>query len=209
MNASNQTEDATNVSAPQNRNHRIFPLFAVLGVWGAFSTAVSAQTPYSTTGFRPQPLAWSGSSFTPRPLVSSFGQSSGFGSSQPQFLGRLSTNSYASDSISNPYSPNGNSFSSPSVNNSFGRYGSPLSPYSATNPYATQAPRIYGADGTYLGKMTANSLDPDSISNPFGRYGNQYNANCVNNPYGRYGSPHSTFSANNPYSTNAPRVFGE
>ena len=53
------------------------------------------------------------------PIVCSKASAQVFGSSV--FLGRLSANPYAPDSISNPYS----------------QYGSPYSPISPNNPYAT------------------------------------------------------------------------
>jgi len=48
-------------------------------------------------------------------------------------------------------------------------YGSPFSNQSATNPYATDAPRLYDQQGNYRGKLSANPYDPDSTSNPYGR----------------------------------------
>ena len=61
------------------------------------------------------------------------------------------------------------------------------------------APRIYAADGTYLGTLSANPYDADSISNPYGQYGSPYAINGINNPYSMYGSPYSLMSPNNPY----------
>jgi hypothetical protein len=74
---------------------------------------------------------------------------------------------------------------------------------------AQNAPRIYSGDGqgTYLGRLSANPYDKDSISNPYGKYGSPYSSNSVNNPYGKYGSPYSPYSANNPYATKAPVII--
>jgi hypothetical protein len=66
-------------------------------------------------------------------------------------------------------------------------------------PAAAQSPRLYGADGTYLGDVNSNPYDPNSISNPYGQYGSPYSPNSINNPYGRYGSPYSQYSVHNPY----------
>lgn len=60
--------------------------------------------------------------------------------------------------------------------------------------------------GKFLGTLSANVYDPNSISNPYGRYGNPYSPDSVNNPYGEYGSVYSDRSANNPYATSAPIV---
>ena len=60
--------------------------------------------------------------------------------------------------------------------------------------------------GKYLGNLSNNRYDPNSVSNPYGRYGNQYSPDSINNPYGRYGSRYSPDSANNPYATNPPAI---
>lgn len=121
------------------------------------------------------------------------------------YLGKLSCNPYDSESISNPYgrygSPYGNTLTNP-----YSSFGSPYSSRSWSNPYATDAPRIYASDGTYLGKLSSNRYDPESISNPYGRYGNPY-GNTLMNPYSTYGSPYSSQSWRNPYTTSAPRVI--
>ncbi|HXH07686.1 MAG TPA: hypothetical protein VNI83_13975 [Vicinamibacterales bacterium] len=125
------------------------------------------------------------------------------------YLGRLSRNPYLPDSTSNPYGRFGSSYSPDSIANPYSPYGNPYSPYSATNPYATRAPRLFGQDGTYLGRLSANPYDPESISNPFGRYGNPYSPDSINNPYGRYGSPYSPLSPFNPYATRPPIIIGK
>ncbi len=121
------------------------------------------------------------------------------------YLGKLSSNPYDSESISNPYgrygSPYGNTLSNP-----YSSFGSPYSSRSWRNPYATDAPQIYASDGSYLGKLSSNRFDPESISNPYGRYGSPYGNNLMN-PYSSYGSPFSSQSWRNPYTTSAPRVF--
>jgi len=58
------------------------------------------------------------------------------------------------------------------VTNEFGIYGNPFSNQSATNPYATDAPRLYDQQGVNRGRLSTNQYDPDSVSNPYGRYGN-------------------------------------
>lgn len=123
-----------------------------------------------------------------------------------EYLGRLSTNRYAADSVSNHYGRYGSRYSPTSVNNPYGAYGSPYSPYSATNPYATSTPRIYASDGTYLGKLSTNRYDSESVANPYGRYGSRYSATSVNNHYSQYGSSYSPKSARNPYAVSAPII---
>ena len=62
------------------------------------------------------------------------------------------------------------------------------------------------ATGKYLGNLSSNQYDVNSVSNPYGPYGSQYSADSVNNPYGQYGSQYSNDSPNNPYATNAPAI---
>ena len=112
-------------------------------------------------------------------------------------LGRLSANPYASESTSNAFGA-GSPYRANSINNQFGPYGSPFSPKSATNPYATDAPKLYNNEGNYRGKLSTNQFDPDSISNPFGRFGSPYSSESINNPYGA-GNPYAADSPNNPY----------
>jgi hypothetical protein len=80
----------------------------------------------------------------------------------------------------------------------YGQYGGRYSPNSANNPYATNAPKLYDADGKYRGRLSNNPYDPDSVSNPYGRFGNPYSSESVNNPYG-VGNPYSLDSPRNPY----------
>ena len=124
------------------------------------------------------------------------------------YLGKLSANPFITDSTSNAYGRFGGSHSSVSVNNSFGTFGSAFSSKSVANPYATDAPKIIAADGTYLGRLSANPYDPESVSNPYGKYGNPYSAKSINNPYGKYGSSFSPTSANNPLATRPPILCG-
>lgn len=127
--------------------------------------------------------------------------------SHREYLGKLSLNPYDPESISNSYgrygSPYGNTLTNP-----YSKYGSKYSSSSWQNPYATKTPKIYAEDGTYLGKLSTNRYDPESISNPYGRYGNPY-GNTLVNPYSRYGSPYSPLSWSNPYTRSAPRIYFE
>jgi len=59
-----------------------------------------------------------------------------------QYLGRVNSNRYDPESISNPYGRYGSPYSSTSVNNPYSRYGSPYSSLSAKNPYTTTPPVI-------------------------------------------------------------------
>lgn len=67
-------------------------------------------------------------------------------------------------------------------------------------------PSLVGEDGVYLGTLSSNPYDPNSISNPYGRYGSRYSPDSIKNPYGMYGSRYSPYSATNPYTTQAPKI---
>jgi hypothetical protein len=84
------------------------------------------------------------------------------------------------------------------LTNPFGPYGSSFNNQSATNPFATDAPRLYDQQGNYRGKLSTNLYDPDSTSNPYGRYGSPFSPDSINNPYGA-GSPYNPSSPTNPY----------
>lgn len=67
--------------------------------------------------------------------------------------------------------------------------------------------QIIAADGTNLGTVSRNSLDPDSIVNAFGRFGSKFNNQTILNPYGAYGSPYGQFSPYNEYSSTPPSLI--
>jgi hypothetical protein len=121
-------------------------------------------------------------------------------------LGELSANPFRPDSTANPFG-GGSPFAPNGVNNPFSPYGSLFSNQSATNPFATDAPRLYDQDGNYRGRLSANPFDPDSTSNAFGRYGSPFSPESMNNPFGA-GNPFRPDSPTNPYGSGW-RVIGE
>ena len=70
-------------------------------------------------------------------------------------LGDLSANPFDSDSTANPVGA-GSPFKPDGINNPFSPYGSPFSNQFATNPFATDAPRLYDQQGNYRGKLSTN-----------------------------------------------------
>ena len=126
---------------------------------------------------------------------------------QPKYLGRLNRNRYDPESVANPYGRYGSRYSPDSVNNPYGNYGGRFGSQGITNPYATETPSLYGSDGKYLGKLSANPYDPDSVSNRFGRYGSRFSPDSIRNPFGKYGSPFSPNSATNPYTQDSPIIL--
>ena len=58
------------------------------------------------------------------------------------YLGKVSTDKYASDSIANTYGTYGSTYSSSSIFNKYGQYGSDYSSLSPFNAYASQPPYL-------------------------------------------------------------------
>src|SRR5258706_8666180 len=112
-------------------------------------------------------------------------------------LGLLSANPHRPNSTGGSNGPPDNPYNRISVNNPGSKYGSPHSNQSATNPFATEAPRLYDSNGNYRGRLSANRYDPDSISNPFGRYGSKFSPDSINNHYGA-GNPYDVENPGNP-----------
>jgi len=101
----------------------------------------------------------------------------------------LADGSYDPNSLNNPYGA-GSPYKPDGLMNPYSQYGSPYSNKSWTNPYTTDAPKLYDSQGNYRGRLSTNPYDPDSVSNPYGRYGSPYSSNSINNPYGA-GNPYS------------------
>lgn len=62
------------------------------------------------------------------------------------------------------------------------------------------------ASAEYLGDLSANDLNPNSIFNDTGPYGS-LSPTSPRNPTGLYGSPVSPYSATNPLAIDAPRLY--
>ena len=66
---------------------------------------------------------------------------------------------------------------------------------------------LYSNDGkVYLGKLTTNKYDSDSIWNTYGTYGSKYSSKSIWNEYGTYGSKYNSESAFNPYTSTPPII---
>ncbi|MCP9438303.1 MAG: hypothetical protein NHB36_00275 [Nitrospira sp.] len=96
---------------------------------------------------------------------------------------------YDPNCLNNPYGA-GSRYKADGLMNPYSQYGSKYSNKSWTNPYATDAPKLYDRQGNYRGRLSTNPYDPDSTSNPYGRYGSKYSPDSINNPYGA-GNPYS------------------
>lgn len=66
--------------------------------------------------------------------------------------------------------------------------------------------KIIAEDGTYLGTVSKDKYNSESISNPYNDYGSPYSAHSILNQYSNYGSPYSALSPFNPYSNTPPHL---
>lgn len=62
-------------------------------------------------------------------------------------------------------------------------------------------------DGQFLGKLTLNQYESESVLNSYGSYGSQYSSTSINNQYSQYGSPYSSLSPFNQYSSTPPIIY--
>jgi len=62
-------------------------------------------------------------------------------------------------------------------------------------------------DGQFLGKLTLNPYDLESISNTYGSYGSPYSSTSIKNQYSQYGSPFSSLSPYNQYTSTPPTIY--
>lgn len=58
----------------------------------------------------------------------------------------------------------------------------------------------------FLGNISSNAYDSNSICNQYGTYGSRYSSFSVFAEHGTYGSPYSTYSAYNPRSDRPPII---
>jgi len=68
---------------------------------------------------------------------------------------------------------------------------------------------IIGADDTFLGVISRDTDDPESITNREGRWGSRWSEDCLWNPDGPWGSRYAHDSPWNPYATRPPKVFDD
>jgi hypothetical protein len=62
-------------------------------------------------------------------------------------------------------------------------------------------------DGAYLGKISSNAFDYESICNGFGPYGNPFSGTSIRNDFAPYGNPFSALSADNSFTSSPPQII--
>jgi len=67
---------------------------------------------------------------------------------------------------------------------------------------------LFGGPGnsTYLGCLSCNEYDSESVFNDYGTYGSAYSQSSIRNHYGKFGSKYSQYGACNPYASNPPVI---
>lgn len=65
---------------------------------------------------------------------------------------------------------------------------------------------LEAADGQFLGEISPDRYNPDSILNQYGPYGSRYSGTSIFNAYCPYGGQYGRFSPENPYTTSPPRL---
>lgn len=65
---------------------------------------------------------------------------------------------------------------------------------------------VVGQDGAFLGVVSNNQYDNQSICNQYGTHGSPYSAESLLNQYGQYGSRYSSMGAYNPNAQKPPII---
>ena len=66
---------------------------------------------------------------------------------------------------------------------------------------------IIANDNQYLGKISKNQYDSDSINNEFGTYGSEFSSYSIFNEFGTYGSEFSNLSPFNMFTSTPPKIY--
>ena len=66
---------------------------------------------------------------------------------------------------------------------------------------------LVAQDGTYIGKLTTNKFDSESIFNEYGTYGSKFASKSIWNEFGTYGSKFNKYSPFNEFSTTPPAIL--
>jgi hypothetical protein len=66
---------------------------------------------------------------------------------------------------------------------------------------------IEAYDGTFLGSINENRMDPRSLANKFGPFGNKFSPSSILNKFSNYGSKFSSLSPYNKFSNTPPKLM--
>ncbi len=81
-------------------------------------------------------------------------------------------------------------------------------PMSTSGEYSRyEGATVVAQDGQYLGVISRNQFDSDSIANKFGSYGSRYSQTSILNKYSQYGGDYSRLSPFSKYASEPPLVL--
>lgn len=66
---------------------------------------------------------------------------------------------------------------------------------------------LLAQDGQFLGILSSNKYQTDSVMNEYGTYGSKYSSISIFNQYSQYGSRYGFYSPFNPYTSTPPQII--
>lgn len=66
---------------------------------------------------------------------------------------------------------------------------------------------LLAQDGLFLGILSSNKYQTDSVMNEYGTYGSKYSSTSIFNQYSQYGSRYGFYSPFNPYTSTPPQII--
>lgn len=66
---------------------------------------------------------------------------------------------------------------------------------------------LLSQDGQFLGILSSNKYQLDSVMNEYGRYGSKYSSTSIFNQYCQYGSRYGFYSPFNPHTSTPPKII--
>lgn len=66
---------------------------------------------------------------------------------------------------------------------------------------------LLAQDGQFLGTLSSNKYQTDSVMNEYGTYGSKYSSTSIFNQYSQYGSRYGFYSPFNPYTSTPPQII--
>lgn len=66
---------------------------------------------------------------------------------------------------------------------------------------------LLAQNGQFLGMLSSNKYQSDSVMNIYGMYGSKYSSTSIFNQYGQYGNQYASYSPFNPYTNTPPKII--
>ena len=119
------------------------------------------------------------------------------------------TYGYTSIPFGNPINDNVNNYQSGNNTTNNNYQGGSNYSTNAKITFSSFPLYLYADDGTgtFLGEISSNKYDRNSIANEYGNYGSKYQTKSIFNQYGDYGSQYSNYSVFNKYASKPPKIL--